>query len=123
MAYTKKETAIKNLIKGKYFDSSNFDNFRDDKDVVLEAVKANGYALQHASDSLKDDKEIVLQAVKQDGRSLRCASESIKSLCKNKDPIETLERAIKEDKINQFSNDLEKALSKSQSNNKPKLKL
>ena len=170
MAYIKKETAINNLINGNNFRSSNFDNFRDDKEVVLEAVKnygqalkytseplrndkeivlealktngwaleyasnslkndkdvvlkavkTNGLALHHASDKLKNDKEIVLEAVKTNGLALHYASESIQSLCENKDPVETLERVIKAEKL---SNDLEKSLSKSQSSTKPKLKL
>lgn len=33
MAYTKKETAIRNLENGKHFSSVNFDLFRDDKNV------------------------------------------------------------------------------------------
>ncbi len=38
---------------------------RDDKEVVLLAVKSSGWSLQYASDRLSDDKEVVLFAVKQ----------------------------------------------------------
>ena len=34
------------------------------KDIVLKAVKENGFALKFASERLKDDKDIVLEAVK-----------------------------------------------------------
>ena len=36
---------------------------RNDKDVVLEAVKNNGSSLKFASEELQDDKEVVLEAV------------------------------------------------------------
>lgn len=34
------------------------------KEVVLEAVKEDGYALRYASEELQNDKEVVLEAVK-----------------------------------------------------------
>ena len=47
---------------------------KDDREIVLEAVKqpvyAQWYALQYASAALKDDREIVLEAVKQRGSAL-----------------------------------------------------
>jgi histidinol phosphatase-like PHP family hydrolase len=46
----------------------------DDKDIVLEAVKKDGGALEYASEKLKDDKDIVLEAVKKDGFNLLYAS-------------------------------------------------
>ena len=77
--YKKKETAIKHLQNGEDFESSNFDLFRDDKEIVLEAVKENGRALQYASKLLRNDKEVVLEAVKQDGRPLEYASNELKN--------------------------------------------
>ena len=38
------------------------DRLKDDKDIVLEAVKNQGSALQFASDSLKEDKEVCMTA-------------------------------------------------------------
>lgn len=70
-----------------------------DKEVVLEAVKKRGLNLQHASKELKADKEIVLEAVKQYWSSYEFASEEIKYLCEDKNPIETLEKAIAYDKL------------------------
>ena len=120
MAYTKKEIAIKNLIKGDDFGSPYFNDFRDDKEVVLQAVKTNGFSLIFASEPFRNNKDVVLEAVKQNRYSLHFASESIQSLCENKDPVETLERVIKAEKL---SNDLEKSLAKSQSSHKPKRKI
>jgi hypothetical protein len=45
-----------------------------DKEVVIAAVKQDGYALYYASDSLKKDKEGVMAAVKRDGWALEYAS-------------------------------------------------
>ncbi len=40
---------------------------KDNNDIVLTAVKKNGFALISASEKLKNDKNIVLEAVSQDG--------------------------------------------------------
>ncbi|WP_081256141.1 DUF4116 domain-containing protein [Streptobacillus moniliformis] len=36
----------------------------NNKELVLLEVKKNGWSLKYASDRLKDDKEVVLEAVK-----------------------------------------------------------
>jgi len=51
-----------------------------DKEVVLAAVKENGYALLYASEGMKNDKEVVLAAVKQNGNALQYASEGMKNV-------------------------------------------
>ena len=51
---------------------------RDDKDVVLEAVSKNRYALFYASERLRDDKEVVLEAVRYNENALDYASERLK---------------------------------------------
>ncbi len=48
--------------------------FRDDKGVVLAAVRKRGLALQYASDSLKDDRDVVLAAVRKNGNAFQDAS-------------------------------------------------
>ena len=55
------------------------DALKDDREIVLEAVKQNWLALEYASAALKDDREIVLEAVKQDGSALRFASAVLKN--------------------------------------------
>eukprot|EP00971_Amphidinium_carterae_P221674 4400426-Amphidinium_carterae.1 len=52
-----------------------------DHEIVLEAVKQDGLALQHASSSCKRDRAIVLAAVKQNGFALQYAAESCRSDC------------------------------------------
>ena len=54
--------------------NSNYSN----KEVVLAAVKKNGFALRYASDSLKKDKEVVLAAVKNMAGALKYADNSFK---------------------------------------------
>ena len=44
--------------------------FREDKGVVLAAVKNYGWALQFASETLQNDKEVILAAVQNDGTVL-----------------------------------------------------
>ena len=53
-----------------------FVNFflQNNKEVVLEAVRKNGLVLEYANIDLQDNKEIVLEAVKQDGYALQFAS-------------------------------------------------
>ena len=51
--------------------------FRGDRQIVLEAVKRHGMALQFASTELRRDSEIVLEAVKEDGLALKFASKEI----------------------------------------------
>ena len=48
------------------------------KEVVLEAVKQDGRALEYASEELRGDKEVVMEAVKQYGRALEYASEELR---------------------------------------------
>jgi len=49
---------------------------RDDKELVMVAVKECGFVLQHVSPVLKNDKEVVL---KRNGRALRYASPALKN--------------------------------------------
>lgn len=53
-------------------------DLQGDREVVLEAVKKDGYALQWASSLLRGDKEIVMAAIKQAGEALQFASDDLK---------------------------------------------
>jgi hypothetical protein len=57
--------------------------FKNNKDVVLEAVKQDGMALQFASDELKNNKDVVLKAVRQNVWVLRFASEELQKELKH----------------------------------------
>lgn len=92
-------------------------DLKADREVVLEAVKQDGNAIRrHTSESLRGDKEIALAAI-QSIRStspfgkfdvrvefettevLEALSTEIRELCKDKDPIEALEAAIRKEKL------------------------
>lgn len=84
MSYTNKNTALKNI--GKYdFNSPLFDNFRDDKEVVIAALiergtkySPGGLILSRVSDRLKDDKEVVTVAISVMEDSIEHASDRLK---------------------------------------------
>ena len=54
-------------------------NLQNDKEVVLEAVKQNGNSLNFASSLLQNDKEVVLKAVKQNGNALLFVSTNLQN--------------------------------------------
>ena len=64
---------------------------KDDKDVVLEAVEHDGEALEFASPRLQDDKDIVLEAVKERKYALQYASPRLK------DDKDVVLKAVKHD--------------------------
>ncbi len=45
-----------------------FKNYLKKKEIVLNEVKQDGYALQYADECFKKDKDVVLAAIKQRGR-------------------------------------------------------
>jgi len=81
-----KKEALKQIKAGKDEEGNNYFSLADadeklkaDKEVVLAAVKQNGYALEHAYKKLRADKEVVLAAVKQDGYALKHADKKLKA--------------------------------------------
>jgi predicted nucleic acid-binding Zn-ribbon protein len=54
-------------------------SIKDDKDVVMAAVKQRGCAIKYASEKFKADKEVVMAAVKCEGDALQYISESLKA--------------------------------------------
>jgi len=60
-------------------DGIDYEKFKNDKEIMLEAIKQGGNGLEYASEEIKNDKEVVLEAVKQNGVTLRYASEEIKN--------------------------------------------
>ena len=55
------------------------DRLRDNKEIILEAVKINGWALKYASPRLKDNKEVVMEAIKNDEFAVMFASDRLKN--------------------------------------------
>ena len=48
-----------------------FSGAEHDRDMVVEAVRQNGDALQFASEELTHDRDVLMEAVRQNGRALR----------------------------------------------------
>jgi hypothetical protein len=53
------------------------EDLKNDKKFILEAVRQNGFALQYVCEDLKRDKEVVLEAVKQNGQALLYAHKNL----------------------------------------------
>lgn len=54
------------------------DSYRDNKDIVMEAVTQNGKSLRFASDRLKNDIEVAIAAVAEDGLAIELVSTGLK---------------------------------------------
>ncbi len=65
-------------IYGTYFLKYADESLRKDREVVLEAVKSDGYALEYVDKSFKKDREIVLELVKSNGSALEYTDESLR---------------------------------------------
>ena len=76
--YSKEKKSAFNAVKINGLELKKYNDFQNDKDVVLEAVKKDGLALQYASENLQNDKKIVLAAVKRDGLAVQYASNVLK---------------------------------------------
>jgi len=70
---------ILNILAKNFYGLQHYPELRNNKEVVLEAVKQYGWALKYASDELRANKEVVIEAVKQDGYALRFASDELKA--------------------------------------------
>ena len=57
--------------------SNTREKLKRDREVVLEAVKQDGYALRFASEELRGDRDVVMEAVKQNGDALQYASQEL----------------------------------------------
>ena len=69
---------------------------KNNKEIVLEAVKQNGYSLQYASNELKNDKEIVYYANEKNKLAFKECSYDIQKKYDNSDNlIRTLKYIIK----------------------------
>ena len=66
------------IVKKDGYQLEKLSKFQKDPEIVLEAVKQVGYALQYATNDLRDNFQIVFEAVKQNGYSLEYASDNLK---------------------------------------------
>lgn len=74
-----KEEAIQKIKDGSDFSDSLFDDFRNDREVVLEAVKGAGRDIRFANPELRADEDIYITALKQDGSALEYLSPQAKA--------------------------------------------
>jgi hypothetical protein len=65
-------------VKNDGFALRYVDKFKNNKELVLEAVKNKGEAIQFASEDLQCDNEIVLTALSNDGMALRVCDDYVK---------------------------------------------
>lgn len=76
--YKTKETAIRNLQKGKNFGTKPFDLFRNDRDVVLEAIKTNPYFILDADAEFRNERNIMLYVSKEVAELFQFSSDNLK---------------------------------------------
>ena len=74
-----REIVLKAVKQNGYALKYASDELKRDKEVVLEAIKNNEWALDYASDELKNDKEFILEAMKRNVDVFECASDELKN--------------------------------------------
>ena len=55
------------------------EELKGDREVVTQAVRRHGFALEYAARELRGDADVVMEAVRQNGEALQCASEALTS--------------------------------------------
>jgi len=65
--------------KGNEFLIQKINEIVNDGDIVSDAVRQNGLALEYASTRLKDERGIALEAIKQNGLALEYASDNLRN--------------------------------------------
>lgn len=94
-----KTGAIRSIDKIILFEDEVYDGYRSDRDVVQKAISVDSRAFIWSSENLRADKIICLQAVRIDPDLIKFASDELQLLCKDKDPVETLMKAINYDNL------------------------
>ena len=74
-----KEQALQLIQSGDKSLEALSDELRNDRKVVLAAIKKEGYKLEYASDELRNDREIVLAALSNYGNALEYASDELRN--------------------------------------------
>ena len=62
-------------------------HLRDDREIVLKAVKKWGIALKHASCRLQADREVVMAAVNRNSAALKYASKKLSAEFEENTPV------------------------------------
>lgn len=98
------ELLEKNKDAIKYIDMESME-----KKTIEKILSKNGLLLEYLSDEMKDDKEIVLVAIKNNDEALEYSSPTIQQICKEGEPIKELEKTLKKEKIEKVSNGIDMA--------------
>ena len=75
--YSKEKKTAFNAVKINGLELEKYKDFQNDKDVVLEAVKKDGLALQYASTELKNNNEVGLAACFQNSEAKKYLSNNL----------------------------------------------
>lgn len=74
--------------------------FHNDEEIIRAAIELDGWNLRAASENLRNNKEVVLAALKRLPSAIRWASDEIKSLIEHTDnPTATLESIVEKEKL------------------------
>lgn len=72
--------------------------FRDDKEVVMAAVKENGFAIKYADKNLQQDEEVIVAAIKQNVKTIEIVKELTDGKTKN---AKTTDRRIEAPEVSE----------------------
>ena len=92
----RKENIIRNIKNGSLLFEECDSLVQSDRDIVMEAIKKDGYLLMILSDEFKNDKEIVLECVRLNEYLICFASETLQKQYGNssKEFIKNMEKEL-----------------------------
>lgn len=85
-----------------YVSKNHVNNKEFDKQTVLKDIENNGYVLLWCNEKFKNDREMVLAAVKKNKQVINFASSNIRNLIGQGDPVKALESLIMSEKFEQI---------------------
>ena len=80
-------------------DESNYKFLMNNREFAKKLIMEHDDSFEFISDDLKNDKEVVLEAVKTSWMAMDYVSDEIQSLVGNGDPVEILTKAIASEKL------------------------
>jgi Domain of unknown function (DUF4116) len=95
------------------------ENLRDDRELAMIAISNKARSLEHLSPRLQNDKDVVLEAVKKNPAVIQYASQSLQDIAGD-DPVAGIGKAIKAEELH---TKLNQACKPKVESNKPKMKI
>lgn len=108
----KNEDVMIDLLENNINTIKYIDIEKINKKNIEKMLSKNGLILEYLTDKMKDDKEIVLAAIKNNEESLEYSSPAIKKICREGEPIKILKDIIKLEKVDKVSVEIEKSFNK-----------